>query len=161
MNRRKLPAIFILFSVFVLTQGACVFGEVLDANPAGSAIDHVGTMTAQAGSTQDEATITPEPSSTSTDPQTIPGVWHGIAQWLCGDNPVWDARMEFKANGAVSAVLTTATEYASADGSWVASGDGISIQFEYGLWVGTITDGTIEGTFAEENCSGIWIVTKD
>jgi hypothetical protein len=108
--------------------------------------------------------ITPpiiEPSPTDPDSPTIAGLWHGTAQWLCDTNPIWSTSLEFKSDGMVHATLSTTTDTANADGSWQVKGDEISMQFERGLWIGTISGNTISGTFAEENCNGVWSVSKD
>lgn len=102
-----------------------------------------------------------EPSPTSADPLEIAGVWNGTAQWLCDNNPIWSTMLEFKPNGNIIATWSTNTDYASADGTWVVNGYEISIQFQYGLWIGTISGNTISGSFAEDDCNGIWDVTKE
>jgi hypothetical protein len=101
-----------------------------------------------------------EPSPTSADPLDIAGAWNGTAQWLC-DNKIWETKLEFSSNGIVSASLTSNTDYASGDGTWVVNGNEISLQFQYGLWIGTISGSTISGTFTDNDCSGVWVVTKE
>ena len=162
----KLHNFFVISTVLILIQGACVLGEVMDANPQGFTPNHVGTLTAEAVPTQNGSPTEAnppqiEPSPTHADSLEIAGVWHGTAQWLCDNNPIWSTRLEFKSNGSVIATLSTNTDYASADGSWVVNGNEISIQFETGLWIGTISKNTINGTFTEEHCNGIWSVSKD
>lgn len=102
-----------------------------------------------------------EPSPTDPDTPIIAGLWHGTAQWLCDANPIWSTSLEFRLNGMVSATLSTTTDTASADGAWELNGNEISLRFERGLWVGIISGNTISGTFTEENCSGVWSVSKD
>ena len=118
-------------------------------------------VTSQAVYTQEASPQQIEPSLTSTDTQNIFGVYRGSAQWLCDNNPIWSTSLEFRSNGSVSATLSKTTDTASAAGSWDVSGNEISIRFERGVWVGIISENTISGTFAEENCSGVWSVTKD
>jgi len=101
-----------------------------------------------------------EPSPTSEDPLTITGAWHGTAQWIC-DNNIWETRLEFRSNGSVGAALSTATDYVDADGTWVLKGNEISLQFQYGLWLGTVLGNTMQGTFTDNDCNGIWTVTKE
>ena len=141
-----------------LTQHA----DPIEETPNGAtATNTIETATLQAVYTQEAIPQQTEPFLTSDDTQNIFGVWQGTAQWLCDSNPIWSTRLEFRSSGSVSATLFTTTEYASADGSWVANGNEISIQFETGLWVGTISGNTISGTFTEENCNGVWSVRKD
>ncbi len=102
-----------------------------------------------------------EPSPTDPDTPNIVGMWHGTAQWICDTNPIWSTSLEFRSNGMVSATLSTTTDTTSADGSWEINGNEIRLQFERGLWVGTISENTISGTFVEENCNGVWSVSKD
>lgn len=110
-------------------------------------------------------TATPPPviGSSPLDPYSsnIPGLWHGTAQWLCDTNPVWSTSLEFKPNGSVSATVSNTSDTASADGSWEVSENEVRLLFERGLWVGIISGNTINGTFAEKDCDGVWSVMKD
>jgi len=102
-----------------------------------------------------------ESSPTIEDPFEIWGIWKGTAQWLCDNNPVWSTRLELRSNGSFIATFSTNTDYASADGSWVVNGNEISLQGQYGFWIGTISGNTINGTFSEPDCNGVWVVTKE
>ena len=152
--------------MLILIQGACVLGEVMDANPPGYTTNHTGTLTAEAAPTKEGSSTEAnppqiEPSPTNADPLKIAGVWHGTAQWLCDNNPIWSTKLEFRTNGDVRATVSTNTEYYDADGSWVKNGNEIEIKFETGLWIGTIAENTIRGTFTETNCNGVWSLRKD
>jgi hypothetical protein len=157
-------------------------GEVMDANPH-SGPDHASTLEAESTRgptiTPSPADPTPrtsqilksdptapqhlraEPSPTSAESEGIPGLWHGTDQWLCGENQVWWTNLEFDADGSVHATLSSSTDTVYADAPWTLSGNQISLHFETDLWTGTIAGNTIEGTFEEDNCSGVWSVTKE
>ena len=129
-------------------------------------LETLPTQETSASNTQETSTTatTPpiiEPSPLDPDSPNIAGLWHGTAQWLCDTNPIWSTSLEFRPNGSVSATLSKTTDTVSADGSWEVNGNEISILFERGLWVGTISGNTISGTFAEKDCNGIWFVTKN
>ena len=164
--REKLWIYFATSTVLILIQAACVLGVVMDANPPGYQTNHMGTHAAETLATKvvsPTETSPPhiEPSPTNVGPVELSGIWHGTAQWLCDDNPIWSTKLEFRTNGDVRATVSTNTEYYDADGSWVKNGNEIEIKFETGLWIGTIAENTIRGTFTETNCNGVWSLRKD
>ena len=102
------------------------------------------------------------PSATPTqEMERILGDWSGTAQWMCDNNPVWQLQMSFSSDGKVSTILSS--EIGSPDTvnvNWSLSGETITIQFPATVWTGIVEENEISGTFSEENCSGVWLLSR-
>jgi len=165
MNAHNKPLIyFCAIIVLLLTQIACVLGEVMDANPAGNNPNYAGTLAAEQTEQNKQSATTTSPvvttTSTSVEKNPIEGTWQGTAQWLCDNNPVWTLSMSFQANGTVSATLTNQNEIFTSQGSWILEGNEIRIQFSTNFWYGTYSENSIDGFFEEDDCNGVWSIKK-
>ncbi len=171
MNNRKIKIILIVITcIFSLSCQRLIANlagpqgpvEALTqyANPIQETPNLENTLTLEPSITQ-ESSQQDEPQSTDDELNQVDGEWKGSAQWLCDDNPTWMVSFDFKSNQKVAATLTNSSDTISADAPWVLNGDEIEIQFEATIWVGTITDNTMKGSFVEDTCSGVWSVTKE
>lgn len=165
MKKNGRPLVMYIIFLLVLTQWACLMGEIMDANPPGYKPDHIGTLTAQVTRQEqvvETSTLTPSVTTTSTnsDEDKITGTWTGTAQWKCNDNPVWNMTMNFQSNGTVSITLSGPGETTSAEGKWVLQENQIRIQLQTNFWYGTVTENNIRGSFEEDDCSGVWFAQK-
>lgn len=106
------------------------------------------------------ATPQAQASPTSPKEETLLGKWRGTAQWLCDDQPSWWITMDFMRTGNVRITISGPSEPIVNSFPWFLDGNNIKIQTEYSNWVGAITGNSINGTFSEENCNGVWSVTK-
>jgi hypothetical protein len=181
MRNRNNLCTFLIIITLPLIQLACMLGEVMDANPPGLNTNHIRTLTAEVAQNQEQIPTQPDIENTATsaiappqgaspqagltptndEPAQINGKWSGTAQWLCEDNPSWDTTLDFRSNGAVSATLSNSSGTFNQDGTWMLAGNDIELYFQYGTWAGTVDGNTIQGTFADDACSGVWSVTRN
>jgi hypothetical protein len=168
MSKRKISAVAI--TIIWLFSMSC--------NAAQRLAMHIGGIQGQVDSLTHVAdpieaytptsTITPtqEPSpqaesSPTVDPsQELIGKWSGSAQWLCDNNIIWSLILDFKSNGMVSVTLSGAGQTYVNEYPWILSGDKIEIHSPNGHWSGTVSGNTMEGTFADDACNGVWSATR-
>ncbi len=173
-NQIKIVIIAILFLISLACNGpqrlllniAGVQGQVDSLTQVAVPIERetpTSTLTlvpAQADTEIEVATPHAQASPTSPNEETLLGKWSGTAQWLCDDQPSWWITMDFMRTGNVRITFSGPSEPIVNNFPWFLDGNNIKIQTEYSNWVGAIAGNSITGTFSEENCNGVWSVTK-
>jgi hypothetical protein len=168
MSKRKISVIAI--TIICIFSLSCNLGQRL-AMQIGGLQGQVDSLTHVADPIEvytPTSTITPtqEPSpqaeaSPTDDPsQELIGKWSGSAQWLCDNNPLWSLILDFKTNGMVSVTLSGAGQTNVEEVPWILSGTKIEIHSPYNQWSGTVSGNTMEGTFADDVCNGVWSASR-
>ena len=165
MSKRKISIIIILISSIVSLSCQRVIANLAGPQGPVEALTHyadpieVYTPTSTIAPTP-ESTPPAEASPTDDPSREITGKWSGSAQWLCDNNIIWSIILDFKSNGMVSVTVSGAGQTNVEEVPWILSGNKIEIHSPYNQWSGTVSGNTMEGTFAEDTCNGVWSATR-